>query len=125
MPGVSPSPAPNRAAQYNAKLVPAQVSAYITARKGQMSFSLARYLAKEAHIRSLIGGLLSGVSMPSYKIANYMAAGLHMWKIFNKLGGSTAGRNEIAYVIATWTSRGLTAARLADVRNIVTGCPVP
>jgi hypothetical protein len=54
-----------------------------------------------------------------------MAAGLHMWKIFNKLGGSTAGRNEIAYVIATWTSRGLTAARLADVRNIVTGCPVP
>ena len=122
---VSPSPAPQRAAQYNAKLIPAQVSAYLTASKARMTFRLGRYLAEEAHIRALLGGILSALAVPSYKFANYMAAALNMWRLERKFGGSTAGRNEIAYVVATWTSRGLVGATLGHIRDIITGVPVP
>jgi hypothetical protein len=122
---VSPSPAPVRSAQYNAKLVPGQVSVYITANKSHMAFALGRFLAQEAHIRALIGGALSALAVPSYKYANYMAASLNMWRLEKEFGGSTAGRNEIAYVIATWTSRGLVGATLAHLRDIITGVPVP
>jgi len=118
-----PSNANERLINYTSKLIPANVSADLTAQLPEMRRKAARYFGTQAMVRAKVNGILAAGAYSSFTHAGYMAAALRMWSLKHRLGGNSQA--EIAYVVATWTSRGYNAGVLGRIRDIITGITAP
>jgi hypothetical protein len=112
-----------RAARYNGHLIAARVAAIITTRMPSMQAGMAAFLPKEETIRAKIGALLAPHAVGAYKIGQYQAYGLEIWRLSTKFAGAAAP--DIVLTEAKWAARGLAAAQLKQIALDLTGVVVP
>ena len=113
----------DRLQRFTDHMVPARTAAIMTTRLPDMQFGMKRYLPIEASIRSKVGAILQPTAVPQYKIGQYQAAALELWRLQQKFKGQS--KADIALILAKWTARGLSATYLGTIRDIVTGIAAP
>ena len=121
--GKAPRNDTQRHDRYVAKLDPISAAANVTARLPSMQVGFAAYMPTEAAIRSKVGALLTAAGKPNYQIARYQGYALEIWRLFKRFAGNS--QNDIDDVLCKWRSRGLDAAVLATVRDVIVGIAAP
>jgi len=119
--GIMPMNAIRASAAYNAKLIPANVQADLTAQLSQMqgdyavSATAAYYL--EGVIKGALQALEPGETIESIDYPFYYAFGKKIARIMRRFPGGGMLIKEVDRMKAIWTSRGLSATALTAIRN--------
>ncbi len=112
-------------AQYDAKLIPENVEARLTAHKAAMVATETVIFTELCTIEDLVKGILSGEAVNSIFYPWYHAFARQVWKLQRRFGGGTALINEVALAVYVWKTRGLTEAVLDKIRDEVFNIPAP
>ena len=106
-------------AQYNAKLVPAYVSSYLTAQlvpvmQPAYADSATLAYALEGQIKGILALITVPAPIPTTDFILYYAFGRKITRIKRRFAGPQLS-NEASYLVTTFTARGLNAAALASI----------
>jgi hypothetical protein len=106
-------------AQYNAKLVPANVSAYLTAQlvpvmQPAYADSAVSAFALEGQVKGILALITVPAPIPTTDFVMYYAFARKITRIKRRFAGPQLAA-EAGYLVTTFTARGLNAAALASI----------
>ena len=106
-------------ARYNAKLVPADISAILTVLLPTMQPAYGVSATAAANTEALVKGVLSGITVPAPiptpDYAIYYAFARQIVKKARRFPGGPGLTTEIGYLVTTYTARGCSAPALASI----------